>query len=431
MGRILFFLLLAAAIVLLAWQLLLLPCTITAEIGDFSVDMPVPVAGLGLVALFTLLYATIRLLQGTTRLPRRLRARRARQHRVLGEQAVTRALIALAAGDAANARREAAQARNLLGDSAQTLLLVSEAGRLAGRTDETEGALLALAARKDSAFLGLRGLLRDAMAREAWAEAADFARRAEAAHPGAAWLRAERAQLAVRTGAWAEALSLTNEPTPKAALATAAAQAERDGGKALNLARQAFELDKTLTPAALEYATRLRAAGRERRAQAVLREAWIAAPNQTVADLALAITTDPLARAQAAQRFVETNKTHPESYFLLARIAFAAGLTGEARRHLQAARADGLNQRRLWSLLADIEEAERGDTEAGRAAQRDALKRAAEADEDPSWHCRQCGAVHPQWHAACPGCGATGTLSWRGPDVTKPQTMATISATLR
>ena len=428
MRRVLFILLLGSATVLLAWQLLLLPGTVTAEIGSLSVDMPVPVAGLGFFLLFALLYLLIRTLVGLAHLPRRLRARRARQHQTQGGQAITRALVALAAGDAPNARREAAQARRLLGDSAQTLLLVSEAGRLAGRTDETEGALLALAARKDSAFLGLRGLLRDAMAREAWAEAAEFARRAEAAHPGAAWLRTERAQLAVRTGAWAEALGLTNETSAKAALATAAAQTERDGGKALNLARQAFELDKILTPAALEYATRLRAAGRERRAQAVLQEAWNKAPHQAIADLALATTPEPLARAQAAQRLIATNPAHPESLFLLACTAFAAGLTGEARRHVQAAQAAGMNQRRLWFLLADIEEAERGDTEAGRAAQRDALKRAADANDDPAWHCRQCGTIHKDWRAACTGCGATGTLSWRGSDAARASPMATITA---
>ena len=413
MGRVLFILLLTAAVILLAWQMLLLPGTVSLEVGDFAIDMPTPVAGLGLLVLFTLLYILLRAGGALMRLPRRLRERRAARHRRQGDGAVTRALVALAAGDASAARREAAQARRLLGDSAQTLLLTSEAGRLAGRTDETEGALLALAARKDAAFLGLRGLLRDAMAREAWAEAADLARRAEAAHPGAAWLRTERAQLAVRTGAWTDALSLTTDKAPKAALALAAAQAERDGGKALALARQAFELDNTLAPAALEYATRLRATGSERRAQAVLHTAWKAAPAQALADLALAVTPDALPRARAAQKFAADTPGHAEAHFLLARTELAAGLTGEARRHVQAAHAAGMDQRRLWSLLADIEEAERGDTEAGRAAQRDALKRAAEAGDDPAWHCAACGAAHPAWHPACPACGTTFSLAWR------------------
>ena len=131
------------------------------------------------------------------------------------------------------------------------------------------------------------------------------------------------------------------------------------------------------------------------------------------ADLALAATPDALPRARAAQKFAADTPGHAEAHFLLARTELAAGLTGEARRHVQAAHAAGMDQRRLWSLLADIEEAERGDTEAGRAAQRDALKRAAEAGDDPAWHCAACGAAHPAWHPACPACGTTFSLAWR------------------
>jgi len=424
MRRVLYILILAGAVVLLAWRVLLLPGTVTAELGEYTLDLPTPIATLGLFVLFTLVYVLLRVLIGLVHLPRRVRDRRALRHREQGDRAVTRTLVALAAGDASAARREAAQARRLLGDTAQTLLLSSEAGRLAGRTDETEGALLLLAERKDAAFLGLRGLLRDAMAREAWEEAADLARRAEAAHPGAAWLRTERAQLAIRTEAWGEALGLTQDTHQRAALATAAAQAEQDAGKAYRLARQAFETDETLAPAALEYARRLRASGRERRAQAALRQAWEKAPHPALAESTLEGIEDKLERTRAAQRLASANPTHAESHFLLAQVDFAAGLTGEARRHVEAAHEAGMNQTRLWSLLADIEEAERGDTEAGRAAQRDALKRAAEANDDPAWHCAQCGNVHSDWRAACASCGATGSLTWRSGEVARPAMIA-------
>ena len=418
MAKILLTLLLTAAVLILTWTIAGLPGQISIEIGEYAIDAPVPIAGLGLIALFTLLYLLLRLLSTLIRLPRTLRARRAARQRNQGDLAVTRTLIALAAGDAGSARRDAANSRRLLGDTPQTLLLAAEAGRLAGRTDETEGALLALAARKDAAFLGLRGLLRDAMARQDWAEAASLARRAEAAHPGATWLREERAQLAIRTEAWADALALTTDAGPKAALAAAAAAAEPDGGKALRLARQAFEANPALVPAARAYATRLRASGSTRRADAVLRQAWAATPHQDLADLLLAPFTDPLARVQAAKQLA--NQTHPESHFLLARQNLAAGLTGEARRQVNEAHKAGLNERRLWSLLADIEEAERGATEEGRGAQRDALRRAAEAMPDSHWHCSACGTVHPVWRAACAHCGAVGALRWgtQGPATT-------------
>jgi HemY protein len=218
--------------------------------------------------------------------------------------------------------------------------------------------------------------------------------------------------LAVRAGNWTDALALADASAPKAALATAAAEAEADPGRGLRLARQAWRDDPALAPAALVYATKLRAAGRESRALATIRHTWSIAPQPDLADFALAPVTDRLERTQAAQRLTEANPEHAESRLLLARTALEAGLTGEARRHAEAARLAGLNQRRLWLLLAEIEEAEGGDSEAGRQAQRDALRHAATADPDPVWRCSHCQTVHARWHPACPACFTVGSLRW-------------------
>ncbi|MBV8613703.1 MAG: heme biosynthesis protein HemY, partial [Acetobacteraceae bacterium] len=332
-----------------------------------------------------------------------------------GDVAVTRTLVALAAGETGDARREAARARRLLGDSPQTLLLAAEAGRLAGSEAEAETAFRALTEREDGAFLGYRGLLRQAMERKDWVEAAGLARKAEAAHPGAAWLRGERAQLAIRTGAWSEALALADPDAPKAALACAAADVEADAAHGMRLARQAWTEDPSLVAAALVYARRLREAGRETRAQDVIRKTWATNPHPALADFALAPTTDPLHRVQEAKRLAQENPDHPESHLLLGQVSLAAGLTGEARRHAEAARDGGLLDRRVWLLFADIEEAEHGDTEEGRAAQRDALRQAAVAPAEPGWHCTSCGAPQPKWQAACPVCGTVGSIRW-GPE---------------
>ncbi len=81
----------------------------------------------------------------------------------------------------------------------------------------------------------------------------------------------------------------------------------------------------------------------------------------------MALEPDKLARVQAAKRLIAGNPTHPESRLLLARVALDAGLTGEARHQVEIAQSEGIKQRRLCLLLAEIEEQERGDTEAGRA----------------------------------------------------------------
>ena len=410
MRRVLAVLLLVGLVLLVAWTLAGLPGHVSARIGTLAIEAATPVAALGLLVVFVVLYALFRGLGALARLPHTLRARREARRRRQGDLAVTRALVALAADDKSGARREAGRARRLLGDSAQTLLLAAEAARLAGRTDEAEAALRTLVARPDAALLGLRGLLRDAVAREDWAEAAALARQAEAVHPGAAWLRQERERLAVRAGNWSEALSLAGPDEPKAALAAAAADVEPDAARALKLAKQAWDEDPSLAPAALAYASRLRAEGREARAQVVLRHAWSIAPQPELAACALAPVGEALERVQAAQRLTEANPTHAESRLLLARTALDAGLIGEARRHAEAAHDAGVHQRRLWLLLAEIAEAE------GSAnAQRAALRQAATADEDPGWQCGNCQAMQAVWRPACPRCFTVGGLRWMEP----------------
>jgi HemY protein len=349
------------------------------------------------------------------------------RRRLSGDRAVTSALVALAAGDQVDASRQATRVRRMLGDTPQALLLVAEAGRLANREDQAEVAFRLLAERKDAAFLGYRGLLRQAIAREDWPEAASLARQAEAVRPGAAWVRQERAQLAIRAGNWSEALELADVRPLQAVLATAAAAAESDPSRALQLARRAWKADPSLTPAVVGYAERLRASGSERKTRSVLRNGWTVAPHPDIAAFALAPLTDPLARTRAAQELTGANPQHAESRLLLARTALEAGLTGEARRQAEAARSAGVNQRRLWLLLAQIEEEERGDTEEGRLAQRDALRRAASADSDPGWRCASCHAPQAAWHPACPVCATPGSMVWRSD---APQVVSTLPAVI-
>ena len=430
MRRVLLVLAVAGLVLAFAWALAGLPGHISANVGDFSFEAATPVAALGLLLAFVLLYAFFRLIGALIRLPRTLRERQAARRRRTGDIAVTRTLLALAAGEKGDARREASRARRLLGDTPQTLLLAAEAGRIAGRDDEAEANFRTLAARDDAAFLGLRGLLRQAIEREDWSEAAALARQAEAVQPGATWLRHERARLAVRAGNWSDALALADADAPKAALATAAAEVEADSGRALRLAKQAWQDDPSLAPAALAYATRLRAADRESRALATLRHSWSIAPHPDLAAFALAPVSDGLARMQVVQRLTEANPEHVESRLLLARTALEAGLTGEARRHAEAARIASVNQRRLWLLLAEIEEAEGGDTEEGRLAQRDALRHAATADPDPQWRCNTCHTAHASWHPTCPDCFTVGSLRWSAQPATASIVQSLPTATL-
>jgi len=408
MGRVLKAIALAILVGWGAWRIAALPGRIAGEFAGYSFETSTPVAVLSLFALFVVLYTLFRLLAAILRLPTLGSRWQMARRRQGGDVAVTRALVAIAAGDANPARREAHKARKLLGDTPQTLLLAAEAARLANRDDEAETAFRALAAMPDAALLGYRGLYRLAMAREAWGEAATLASEAERAHPGANWLRPERSRLAIRAGNWAAALELAEPGSAKAALTTAAALAEPDPRQAAVRARQAWRLDPALTPAVLAYAESQRAQGHESVAQSAVRHAWSVAPHPDLATFALGPVTDVLARAKAAQKLAGANPEHAESRLLLARTSLDAGLVGEARHQAEAALASGIDQRRFHLLLADIADAEHLDPEAARTA----LRHAADGGPDPAWHCDNCHAAYPAWHAACPACATPGSLRW-------------------
>jgi HemY protein len=402
----------AALVVGAAWWIATLPGTVSLSLGEYSVQTNTALALTGVLLLVVVLYAALRLLGWVLGTPRRIARWRLWRRRDEGDVAVTRALVALAAGERDGAWRQASRARHLLGDTPQTLLLAAEAGRLAGNDAEAAELFRLLATRDDAAFLGLRGLFRQAMAREDWNAAAALARQAEAANPGGAWLLEERTELAVRTGDWQQALALTGPEAPRAAYATAAADAATDAEEGTRLARQVFKEHPGFVPAALAYARRLRATGREAKALGVIRSAWATVPHPELAAFALAPITDKLARVKEAGRLVQANPEHAESRLLLARLSLEAGLTGEARRLLDLAGAAGMHQKRFWMLLADLEAEERGDTEAGRLAQRDALRQAATAEPDPAWRCAACGIEHATWLPVCPACHTPGRIGW-------------------
>jgi HemY protein len=416
MRHVVFILLLAALAVAGAWWVQHLSGSIDLQVGGLTIQAPLSVAVLALLVLCVGLYGLFRLGSALFRIRHAVRRSGERGSRRRGEQAVTAALVALAAREGADAKRAAERARRYLGDTPQTLMLAAYAGSVSGDEEAASDAFEKLAAHKEASFLGLRGLLAQAVAKEDWARANELAKQAERAHPGAAWLRVERSHLAMRTGDWQEALLLNRDDTPHAALAAAAADAETDPAKALKLAKDAFKRDPGLSTAALAYARRLRDGKREKAAQEVLRRAWARAPHPDIAEFALAPAVDRLARLKAGQALVAEAPESAESHLLLGRLSLEADLTGEAQRHADAAERAGLRQRRLYLLMADIAEAG-GSDEAHLAQYREAMKRASGAEADPAWVCGACGTTHAAWQPGCPTCHTAGRIYWRTPPV--------------
>jgi len=133
----------------------------------------------------------------------------------------------------------------------------------------------------------------------------------------------------------------------------------------------------------------------------------------------------PLDRMKRLERLQRQNPEHVETHRALGTAALAAGLWGEARKHLEklvaAERAgDGLSHGTARAMAA-LEDGERIDPKTAQAAVRHWLDAAAEALPDPAWICSVCG--HPgeagpasgHWQAVCPHCDAIDTFRWQRP----------------
>jgi HemY protein len=394
MLRALKFLLIAAVLLAVAWWIGGLPGTLVAHSGPYTVETSVPAAILILFLIALFFTILLRVLGGIRRAPGGFGAWRGGRRQKLGEIATQRGLVALAAGDASAARAEAGRARKLLGDTPLVLLLTAEAARLSGLGDQAQAAFKQLTTHKNMAFLGHRGLLRHSMAAGDHDAAHGHARAAEDAYPGSNWLKTQRLDLAVRQQNWNAALGLTKTPAEIAALATAAAQASTDKRRALRYAKQAAKADPALAPAVVALATSLRDVGKPRAAKQALLAGWKTAPNPLIAQAYFAAPSTPLERAQAAAELAAANPSHAESELLLAETSLTARLTGEARRHAEAAIATGAIDGRAQNVLATLDD------------------KPAQSVTNAGWICTACHTAQAAWAPACPNCRKIGNLKW-------------------
>ena len=380
------------------------------------------VAAIAVVA--ALLYQLWLFLRG---LPARIgRLRRDRRRRG-GYLALTRGMVAVAAGDAEEARRQGKRAEGLLNDPPLTMLLSAQAAQLAGDEGAAEKFFKAMLDRPETEFLGLRGLLTQGVKRRRWNEALTLARRAYRLKPDSAWVAGNLFDLQVRAGQWTDAEltfaeSIRDGRVP-AGLATRRravllyqraleAAARGEANDSAKLIHRANGLDPGFVPAAVRLARLLAAEGKGRKAATVIENAWVRQPHPHLFEAYREArpAADGLEAVRAIKRLVRSSPDHRESLVALARAALEARLWGEAGRHLAAVTGDHPPVR-VCRLMAELAEGEHGDAERAR----EWLVRASLAEPDPAWVCDHCGNVTETWAALCGNCGSFDSFAWKTP----------------
>jgi len=337
-----------------------------------------------------------------------------------GYLAVSRGLIAIGAGDLRAARAAANEAARLSPGDPLALLLIAQSAQMAGDRSAAENAFRVMTQRDETRLLGLRGLYIEAQRRNDPDAARLAVEEAARVEPAVAW--AGQAVLDYRCTAadWAGALDALDRMKrtlekpdyrrKRAVLLAARAQAlediDRDTSRALVL--ESVKLASDLVPAAALAGRRLAESGEPRKARKILEAAWTANPHPDIAESYANLRLGDSARERLArmQKLADKVPGQLEGALAVARAALDAREFATAR----AALAPYLSAptRRVATLMADIEESERGDE--GRV--REWMTRAMRASGDPVWTAD--GVVSDRWLPVSPN-GRLDGFEWRVP----------------
>ncbi len=119
-----------------------------------------------------------------------------------GYRALTHGLAAVAAGDADEAQKQARKAEKLLSEPPLTLLLSAQAAQLAGDREGAKRAFSTMLEDEQTAFLGLRGLIAQALRDGDPQQALALAERAFKLRPDTEWVVHSLFDMQAAVGQW-------------------------------------------------------------------------------------------------------------------------------------------------------------------------------------------------------------------------------------
>jgi len=428
MIRTLWFVTVTAAFVIGAVWIAERPGEVVLAWGDWRIGTRMSVLVLGVLTFAVMAALAYRVWVALRHSPASLRQSWQQSRRERGYKALTQGMVAVSAGDADEARRQANRADALLNEPPLTMLLSAQAAQLNGDEAAARRYFTAMLERPETAFLGIRGLLMQARREGNDAEALALADRAYALRPKTPWVLSTKYELEARAGRWRAAIGTLEEAVKRGAYppdearryrvttllgASLDAGAEGHDDDALGFARRACDADADSLAATLRHAALLTAAGSRRRALRTIEQGWARHPHPELARLyaTLGDGADALKRVKLTEKLIADNPDHPDSRLALGVALLEAKLWGAARTHLEAAAAED-PPARICQAMARLEEQEGGDPAAARAW----LLRTGTAEPDPAWVCSGCGAASPDWAPLCGRCRAIGSFDWRPPD---------------
>ena len=338
-----------------------------------------------------------------------------------GLKMLNQSLVALSAGDHKLAGRLVGQAEVLLPPQPMVHLIAAEAAQRGGDHAAAKKRYAALEDTADGRLLGLRGLLSEAKRTGRESEALRLARAAFEENRKSPWVLKTLFALEVAAGNWAEAENALAKVVREGlmekqvsvrhqgALAYAEAAEMLLKGDRIDARKgykRALSLRADFTPATVALAKLDLAEGKKKRAQKLVREAWIREPHPGLARIfkELDIAESKVDWLKRVRLLVEGRPEHPSSLLLLVDALMDAGEYEAAKPVLEKLTREAPS-REAWQFRLALAHALGENPDPIEAA-------LAHAEDGALWQCGDCGAKPKGWSPLCPACDNFDTIEW-------------------
>lgn len=399
---------------------------------DYKIKMDAGLFFFSLTVLILSLIFVLRLITAIFKTPQKIINLYKADQRKKSFRALTRGLVAVAAGDVKRATQYSKQTKALWPDiNGLPLLLEAQSAKLRGEDGLAQNRFERLLKDKDSAFLGVRGLLKASLDQGDYSRALEFARQAEKQHPKKPWIVECVYELEIKNRLWTDVLR-TNHKLLKIKKEDAA-KLNKDRvaiylhhhDKAINKGydrqaksevEKAYKLDPYFVPTITRYAHFLIQEGKTKKCAKIIEQAWQYNDHPDLAELWKRL--EPLPKGKNVDkdydnlmawyaRLIAAKPESAEAQMAAASAAMDKNYWGEAKAYLTVAEKI-YPSARVYRLQAIVEQ---HSTQNDDAIHR-LMERAANALPDKKWICEETGMIYDDWRAIAKPHGSFNTITW-------------------
>ena len=428
-----FFVKIFLIIAFLAW-IISLSGKISIDLLEYNLTVPTNIFFLFVTILLFVCIFLYKIISGFFSLPKIFSRHREDTRHQKGYNALTRGLVAVAAGDAKQASYYSKRAKNLLPQikgkqQPLHLLLEAQSARLRGEESLAQNRFEALMQDKDAGFLGIRGLLKSAMDQGNDRLALEYANQAAKLHPNQIWIIQTLYHLQIENKLWDDVLQTAKKAKKYNALEVEKITSDEaaiylmrfdrafdknDFAAAEKFLKQAQKIDKEFLPVVLRACKLYLALGKNKKVSALVKDAWAKKPHPDLANIWFDLAPEEgkfdAKRIKWIKSLADIKPDHIESHILLARSAMEMSLWGEAKASLvQAEKIHPSAQ--VYRMMTIVEQNSTHNDESIHSL----MEKTSEALPDKTWVCAQTGVIYSEWAPIAEPHGSFNTIIWQYP----------------